>query len=106
MKPSIQMCFNASKSSVVRIGGLYKHSCDKLKISKDYGDFTSQVKYLGVHIATGSQFKIDINKQKANFYTAVNGLLARCKSGVDEFVKIHLRDRRTAAEDKKDGAGS
>jgi hypothetical protein len=89
---SLDMRFNVAKSSVIRVGKMYKRPCSPLSVCGQTLGFVNDVKYLGVHIVSGSHFMIDIKKHKVKFYTALNGILSKCRgcSGMDEMVSIHL----------------
>jgi hypothetical protein len=87
---SLDMRFNVVKSSVVRIGKKFKHHCSPLSICSDPLEFVNVVKYLGVYIVSGSHFMVDIKKHKAKFFTALNGILSKCKGCMNEMVSMHL----------------
>jgi hypothetical protein len=86
----LDMKFNVAKSSVIRIGKRYKHVCAPLTVGDNLLQFVEEIKYLGVHILTGLHFMIDINKLKAKFYTALNGILSKCLGHMNEMVTLHL----------------
>ena len=84
------MRFNVSKSSVIRIGKRYKHQCAPLIVGNDILKFVDEVKYLGVFFVAGSHVRLNINKQKAKFYSALNGILYKCGGHMNEMVTFHL----------------
>lgn len=86
----LDMVFNAKKSSVIRIGKTWKQHCVSLVCNNDYIPFVESVKYLGFFISCGKSFKIDVEKNKAVFYKALNLLLARAKWKFDQIVMLHL----------------
>jgi hypothetical protein len=88
----LDMKFNAAKSSVMRIGKRFKHQCSSLTVCNVSLQFVSEIKYLGIYIISGQHFLLDISKLKSKFYTALNGILSKCRGrgGMDEMVTMHL----------------
>ena len=86
----LDMRFNALKSSVMRVGKRFKHVCTPLSVCNDTLQFVDEIKYLGVYITSGTHFILNINKLKAKFYSALNGILSRCGSRMNEVVTVHL----------------
>jgi len=85
----LDMALNVSKSFVIRIGKRFKQVCAPLSVCNETLVFTECVKYLGIHILSGSHFVIDIDKLKAKFYVALNSL-SKCGGFMNEMVTIHL----------------
>jgi hypothetical protein len=64
--------------------------CAPLTVCNETLVFTEYVKYLGIHILSGSHFVIDIDKLKAKLYVALNSLLLKCGGFMHEMVTTHL----------------
>jgi len=86
----LDMCFNVSKSTVIRIGRHYRHVCADITLPTGILKYSSSLKYLGIYILSCMRFRIDVNKLKVKFFTALNGLLSKCRGRMDEVVKLHL----------------
>jgi hypothetical protein len=86
----LDMRFNVSKSAVIRVGKRFKQRCSSLTCDSESLAVTDSVKYLGIHIVSGSQFTIDINKLKSRFYAALNSLLSKCGNYMNEMVTLQL----------------
>ena len=86
----LDMHFNVSKSAVIRVGKRFKQPCSSLTCDSEYLTVTDTVKYLGIHIVSGFQFTIDINKLKSRFYAALNSLLSKCGRYMNEMVTLQL----------------
>ena len=86
----LDMHFNVSKSAVTRVGKLFKQTSSSLTCNSEYLMVTDTVKYLGIHIVSGSQFSIDFNKLKSRFYAALNSLLSKCGRYMNEMVTLQL----------------
>ena len=86
------MKFNVAKSSVMRIGKRYKQQCTSLIVCSVSLQFVAEIKYLGIHILSGQHFLLDISRLKCKFYTALNGILSKCRGrgGMNEIVTMHL----------------
>ena len=86
----LDMRFNVSKSAVIRVGERFKQSCSLLICDSESLTFADTVEYLGIHIVSDFQFTIDINKLKSRFYVALNSLLSKCGSCMNEMVTLQL----------------
>ena len=86
----LDMRFNVSKSAVIRVGKRFKQSCSSLTCDSGSLTFADTVKYLGIHIVSDFQFTIDIIKLKSRFYAALNSLLSKCGSYMNEMVTLQL----------------
>lgn len=86
----LDMRFNVSKSAVIRVGKRFKQPCLALTCDNEYLTVTGSVKYLGIHIVSGFQFTIDINKLKSRFYAALNSLFSKYGSYMNEMVTLQL----------------
>ena len=87
---SLDIRSNVSKSYIFRIGKRYKSRCSSLVVSNMPPQFVHQVKYLGVCILSGPHFRLDINKVKTKFYIALNCILSKCRSSMNETVTLYL----------------
>ena len=81
---------NVSKSAVIRVGERFKQSCSSLTCDSESLTFADYVKYLDIHIVSDFQFTIAINKLKSRFYAALNSLLSKCGSYMNEMVTLQL----------------
>jgi exonuclease III len=86
----LDMTFNASKSCVVRIGKLHKRSCASVQVTGQDIPFMTCAKYLGVHILSGSHFRLDTRKPRAKYFKALNSIFSKCFGKMDDLVILHL----------------
>ena len=49
----LDISFNVSKSTIIRIGKKFKHVCSNLLIDNDVLEFSESMKYLGVYLVSG-----------------------------------------------------
>ena len=75
----LDLRFNVAKSSVMRIGKRYKQQCASLIVCNVSLQFVAEIKYLGIYILSGQHFLLDISRLKSKFYTALNGILSKCR---------------------------
>jgi hypothetical protein len=86
---SIDLRINSTKTVAIRIGSRYKTNSRKLVVAGDEIVWAKEVKYLGVCILAGNNFKCNFDKIKSKFYRAANGILA--KIGNKDNVTVTLK---------------
>ena len=74
---NIDLSINVSKSKCVRIGRRYKIKLDHVKIGGCSIDWCDQIRYLGIFIVAGRNFKCNLHENKSNFFKAANCILSK-----------------------------
>jgi hypothetical protein len=86
----LDLCFNVTKSSAMRIGPRCWKPCHPLSLDNKPLKFVDSTKYLGVHILQGRYWRTDISHCRASFYRAFNAILSKTKLAVSELTSVHL----------------
>ena len=86
----LDMRFNSKKSVVLRIGKRYKKSCDMLQIGGEKLNFVTELRYLGVYLLTGNQFRCTFVHNKLKFYKCFNAVYSKSQSGSSELIAVQL----------------
>lgn len=83
------ICFNAKKSHILTLGGNNPVNC-RLFLDSRPIEWTSKVKYLGIHILAGAVQKVDITDAKRKYYGCFNSILSVCGKRRNELASLHL----------------
>jgi len=83
------ICFNAKKSQILTLGGSNPVNC-RLFLGNKPIEWTSKVKYLGIHILAGDVQKVDITDAKRKYYECFNSILSICGKRRNEIASLHL----------------
>ena len=81
--------FNISKSSCLRIGNCIREKYCKFYVGNVQLNWSTSIKYLGIHFSAGNALRIDVSNTKRRFYDSCNSILNKFKY-VNEDVKLHL----------------
>ena len=81
--------FNAKKSQTLTLGGSNPVNC-RLFLGSKLIEWTSKVKYLGIHILAGDVQKVDITDAKRMYYGCFNSILFVCGKSRNEIASVHL----------------
>ena len=87
---SISMQFNAKKSNIMRFGPKYRHQDICLTLGGLKIQVVSTARYLGVFLVAARRFKVSFDEAKRKFFRSINGILAKCKSRMNELTMLHL----------------
>jgi len=76
----LDMSVNVKKSSYIRIGKRFDTAINDLYIDDQLIACTGEIKYLGVTILCGKNFKCDLHKAKIKYFGSLNALLGKMGS--------------------------
>lgn len=82
--------FNTKKSCVMRIGPRFNVQCAPLVLSGNVIPVTIKMKYLGISIKSGRNFKVDLDDIRLKFYRAFNAIYFKCQSSNCEITAVEL----------------
>ena len=69
------MRISVKKSHCLRIGPRFNISCARITTSDGHSiPWVEEVRYLGVHIVAGGQFKCSLTHAKQSFYRSTNAI--------------------------------
>ena len=74
---SLGLILNASKSICIRIGRRHKIVNCKLSLNGSKIGIKSELRYLGIGILSGTQFRVNLQSVKQSFFRAANGVLGK-----------------------------
>jgi len=86
----LDLSFNVNKSAIMRIGPRFKVPIADLQLQQQTLTKVSEIKYLGVYIASDRLFKCSVQNSKLKFYKCFNTIFHRCKSSESELICIKL----------------
>lgn len=72
--------FNSDKSVVMRIGSRHNKVCHDLTLCYGVLKYVHTIKYLGVYINCGVNFKCSLDKAKCKFYSSFNAIYNKVNS--------------------------
>ena len=73
----INLSINTKKCALIRIGRRAANSCCPLYIDGNVLPLTSEFRYLGVFMKTGTVLKFNFDYAKQKFYMSANGILSK-----------------------------
>src|ERR1051325_9087023 len=73
----LDLSINASKSSCLRIGSRHNCSCAQISTGDSTIEWCKEIRYLGIYILSGKQFKCNFNQARSNFYHSFNRIYSK-----------------------------
>jgi len=85
------LTFNAKKTSIVRVGKIYKNNCAAMKLRDIDLPFQASARYLCVFMCAAKTFKLSVTQPRASFYNKfLNLLLTRSGRRFDYIALLSL----------------
>ena len=81
--------FNPAKSQLLTIGGRAPIN-STMRLGKNFVQWVSTVKYLGLHLIGGKDFKLDFTAVKRKYYGGFNIIKTTVRRQVNEIMLLHL----------------
>jgi len=81
---------NVKKSSAIRIGNRYKTKCTDLCLNDNNIPWSTEIKYLGIHIVAAAKFKCSFDAAKIKYYRSANTILAKLGNSNNKPVTLKL----------------
>jgi len=73
----VEMMINGSKTVGIRIGGRFDEKTENIVIGRDKIEWKGEIKYLGVSIIAGKNFKVNPQRLKQKYFGAVNSIYGK-----------------------------
>ena len=91
MLSTLNFVLNVNKCVCIRIGHRFDRICVSIKSHSGATlSWVNEIKYLGVYIVSGRQFRIAMDAAKRKFNRSVNSILSKTLGSVGEDVILHL----------------
>ena len=91
---ALDLVINVKKSCCLRIGQRSNVMCQRLRsLSDAFLPWSTEIKYLGVHIVESKSFKISTDQSRRSFYRAANAIFGRVGRIASEEVVFSERER-------------
>ena len=87
----IDIKFNSAKCKCIAIGPRTFSMLGPVSLNNVELQWVSYIKYLGIRIAAGKVFKIDLSDTRRKFFASVNSILSKCNYTSD-MVKLKLME--------------
>ena len=91
---SVNLQFNAPKSHCIAFGKTAKRNMCPMRLGWNNIEWCKSIKYLGVHIVSGSNISFNIDPVKRSFFTACNCIFSNCLHA-NEIVQLGLQESYT-----------
>jgi hypothetical protein len=86
----VDVKFNTTKSSAMRIGDRFKVNCAPLILAGNHLQYVKEFKYLGVNIVSGRGFRTTFDHVKVKFYRTFNAILSKSRASNSELISVQL----------------
>ena len=91
MLSALNFVLNVNKCVCIRIGHRFDRICVSIKSHSGATlSWVNEIKYLGVYIVSGRQFRIAMDAAKRKFNRSVNSILSKTLGSLGEDVILHL----------------
>ena len=73
----IGMHINTTKSACIRVGLLHNIDVHPILIDSDPLSWKQEIRYLGITVASGRKFTVNLQNTKQKFFRALNGIFGK-----------------------------
>ena len=87
---SLDLVLNRKKTECLRVGSRCHKACYEIMTSNGPIEWVPEITYLGVTIATGSKFRISLDRCKTKFYSSFNAIYSKLGKINNAVVTLNL----------------